>query len=354
MEEAQVEGIVASIMRPEYAPAPKPAPGLPINEAIAAAIEKNREGRGVTPLFTFARILKALPELERLDGLEAAKAIELWMPSISGNLDFWDEQFDGLCDDPRAEFIRSWEVVKVPGEGDSLTCARAAALASPLKPRRSYSKVYDEFISLAGHLQRAHPDIPVALPTLRIGAILGCDRKTVGLYRKFACKAGLLSKVGDYDVKEKLADEYIFDASSFDWITGEQVTSPSGFGYSEPTSSAPLNVDQFPNAKRPPSHVGPGASGLSLESEESVGSGGKSTKEATSVEGMPQGPMAPPPALSPGEPVPFDDQADVGSPFPKCPRCKGYALYRENNLGAYECETCKLVDIAESVARSKG
>lgn len=37
--------------------------------------------------------------------------------------------------------------------------------------------------------------------------------------------------------------------------------------------------------------------------------------------------------------------------FPHCPRCSSYALYRRNNLGAYECETCGLQDITESTAR---
>jgi hypothetical protein len=28
--------------------------------------------------------------------------------------------------------------------------------------------------------------------------------------------------------------------------------------------------------------------------------------------------------------------------FPHCPRCAGYAVYRSNNLGSYECQTCGL------------
>lgn len=37
--------------------------------------------------------------------------------------------------------------------------------------------------------------------------------------------------------------------------------------------------------------------------------------------------------------------------FPHCPRCASYALYRENNIGEYECQTCGLVGIEESTAR---
>ena len=38
--------------------------------------------------------------------------------------------------------------------------------------------------------------------------------------------------------------------------------------------------------------------------------------------------------------------------FPHCPRCVGYALYRSNNLGNYECQTCGLQEIPEELART--
>jgi hypothetical protein len=37
--------------------------------------------------------------------------------------------------------------------------------------------------------------------------------------------------------------------------------------------------------------------------------------------------------------------------FPHCPRCASYALYRKNNIGNYECDTCGLIDISETAAR---
>jgi hypothetical protein len=37
--------------------------------------------------------------------------------------------------------------------------------------------------------------------------------------------------------------------------------------------------------------------------------------------------------------------------FPHCPRCASYALYREGNVGLYECMTCGCWEIEESVAR---
>ena len=37
--------------------------------------------------------------------------------------------------------------------------------------------------------------------------------------------------------------------------------------------------------------------------------------------------------------------------FPHCPKCASYALFRENNIGVYECETCGLRGIEEHIAR---
>uniref|UniRef100_E6QIE1 Uncharacterized protein n=1 Tax=mine drainage metagenome TaxID=410659 RepID=E6QIE1_9ZZZZ len=37
--------------------------------------------------------------------------------------------------------------------------------------------------------------------------------------------------------------------------------------------------------------------------------------------------------------------------FPHCPYCASYALYRENNIGDYECLTCRRTGIEESTAR---
>jgi hypothetical protein len=39
------------------------------------------------------------------------------------------------------------------------------------------------------------------------------------------------------------------------------------------------------------------------------------------------------------------------SSFPHCPRCASYALYRKNNVGTYECQTCQLREIDDTVAR---
>jgi Zn ribbon nucleic-acid-binding protein len=37
--------------------------------------------------------------------------------------------------------------------------------------------------------------------------------------------------------------------------------------------------------------------------------------------------------------------------LPHCPRCASYALYRQSNIGVYECMTCGLQEIDEATAR---
>jgi len=40
-----------------------------------------------------------------------------------------------------------------------------------------------------------------------------------------------------------------------------------------------------------------------------------------------------------------------GLVFPRCPQCASYDLYREKNIGEYECQTCGLQGIDEATAR---
>jgi hypothetical protein len=47
-----------------------------------------------------------------------------------------------------------------------------------------------------------------------------------------------------------------------------------------------------------------------------------------------------------------DDQERLRrTAFPRCPGCTSYALYRKNNVGLYQCDTCGLEEISEAVAR---
>jgi hypothetical protein len=46
-----------------------------------------------------------------------------------------------------------------------------------------------------------------------------------------------------------------------------------------------------------------------------------------------------------------EESVSRGRMFPHCPHCASYALYRQNNIGPYECQTCGLGKIEESLAR---
>jgi len=39
--------------------------------------------------------------------------------------------------------------------------------------------------------------------------------------------------------------------------------------------------------------------------------------------------------------------------FPRCPNCASFYLYRRNNIGNYECQTCGLEGITAVVARAR-
>jgi hypothetical protein len=45
------------------------------------------------------------------------------------------------------------------------------------------------------------------------------------------------------------------------------------------------------------------------------------------------------------------EKGDYRGSFPHCPRCASHALYRKNNADNYECLTCELRCIDETVAR---
>jgi hypothetical protein len=68
------------------------------------------------------------------------------------------------------------------------------------------------------------------------------------------------------------------------------------------------------------------------------------------------------PEREPSEPskVPFEGFAGAAlkmfqkieqPSFPRCPHCASFALYRRNNVGNYECQTCRVWDIDETAAR---
>ena len=166
---------------------------LPLNEFVLEAVKQNESlPSGDTwrsPLWEFTRWIKARRELARFDGYTVARLVQqVLAPHTPHDGDPWEHHFGHLdsIDDPRAEFIDTWDKVKTPANMDAVTVAYQEAQRLPLRPKRSYSRKYCELLSLAGHLQRGRPNQAIALPVERTAETLKCDRKSVTRYLKFA------------------------------------------------------------------------------------------------------------------------------------------------------------------------
>lgn len=78
---------------------------------------------------------------------------------------------------------------------------------------------------LAVALQRnVGAGVPIALPVLNIGELLGCHWTMVGKYRKFAIEDGLLHKSAEYIAHQKAA-EYCLDLSKLIPLSPDKHTS---------------------------------------------------------------------------------------------------------------------------------
>jgi len=217
---------------------------LPLKQFVLEAIKLNelppQNGAWRSPLWEFTRWMKARTEFTHCGGYNAATMIEeIIVQLVPDGLDPWEYYFIDLpgINDPRAEFIETWDKVRTPANMDALTVAWQAAEQLPLKPTHSYSAKYCALLSIAGHLQRARSgrfgqepegecepwgQAPIALPVERIAELLQCDRKSVSTYLKFARDEGLLTKVSEC-VPHQRAAEFTFKTECFDWSTGRQV-----------------------------------------------------------------------------------------------------------------------------------
>jgi hypothetical protein len=172
-----------------------------------------------SPMFELTRWIKGHPEFAKLEAFDAADLLEQVLINIGEGAPDDPWQRFGDSDDPRAEFIATWDKVKTPANMDALEVAWRQAERLPLRPLKKYSKKYCEFVSLAGHLQNSRPDRPIALPLERISTLLDSDRRMTSQYIRFAVKEGLLVKASAH-VPHRRAAEYVFDVRRFDWETG--------------------------------------------------------------------------------------------------------------------------------------
>jgi hypothetical protein len=165
-----------------------------------------------------------------------------------------------------------------------------------------------QFVSLCRHLQNARHGLPIALPIERIGELMGVHWTTVSNYRKGAVKRGWLKSVEQY-IAHRRAGLYRLIESLIPTDT-ETLT----------RSLTPLTsgLVRFSRLSLPSEN---------LENPPSENSPFRSHARRT-------------------------ETADWPLPStPRCPRCGSFALYRQNNVGPYECLTCELVGIEENIAR---
>jgi len=176
-----------------------------------------------SPLFEFVRSAKAHPRLGRNDAVTAAQIVDghlaSWGQSEGG--DPWAAQFPN-SDDPRTEFIDTWDKIKWPRA--SLELALQSATIRPLKPLISYSSTYERFVSVAGHLQRS-VDGPILLPCLKFASLLNCDPKSISRYRQLGVKSGILHYHRRGRKIQREADEFKFAMEKFNWETGNEIAS---------------------------------------------------------------------------------------------------------------------------------
>jgi hypothetical protein len=165
-----------------------------------------------------------------------------------------------------------------------------------------------QFLGLCRHLQSARHEQSIALPIERIGELMGVHWTTVSNYRKDAVKRGWLKPIEQYIAHRRAGHYRLIESlipADTTPLTKPLPTLTSGLVRISGAGSPSESFEKSPSEKCPDvSRVGP--------------------------TGAADGPL---PSM------------------PKCPQCASFALYRQNNVGTYECLTCDLAGIEESIAR---
>src|SRR5207237_7752389 len=85
-----------------------------------------------TPLWEFVRIATAQPELAGISAEQAAAAVEESLMRLTKNADPWISCFgDSDSDDPKVEFIQTWDRVRLPAGMDMLDLENRQAKTLP-------------------------------------------------------------------------------------------------------------------------------------------------------------------------------------------------------------------------------
>jgi hypothetical protein len=175
-------------------------------------------------MWEFVRRAKSHPYLRELPAVEAANVVEDVVSRWSGTVEVassWQSLFP-QSDDPKAEFVYTWPLVKwaVP----VLDIAQEEAARLTLEPLEAYSPDYVRFISIVGHLQRNVEGV-ILVPVAKFAELFGCTPMTISRYRKLAMAAGVLRMEFRGIRQHRKADEFKFAVEKFDWKTGKQIDS---------------------------------------------------------------------------------------------------------------------------------
>ena len=177
-----------------------------------------------TPMWEFVRLCAAHPALRKRSAPYAFQQVDRVRLRDSDRSFPWEEWFPD-SDDPRMEFIATWDKVRIPAGADILALAVALADEKPLKPRLSIPEGYSRYVSIAGRLQELRGEDYINLPVERLGTILDVDPRTVSYYAAFARSYGLLERIAKAHKPSGQAAKYLFHCERFDMNSGEELLS---------------------------------------------------------------------------------------------------------------------------------
>jgi hypothetical protein len=191
--------------------------------------EEDRE-HWQSPLFYFARFVKAHPAVSELSDHEAMVKVEKLLQELDkfpSSADPWKLCFPEAADGDaaRLDFMVSWNAVRHVPFRDVLANALTLADKRPLAPPYERGRLYKRFISLAGWLQVLLAGKPILLPTRKVADLLGCDQRTVSRLRKLGIEDELLIPVKEHCYRSggrSEATEFRFAIEHFPELSGRR------------------------------------------------------------------------------------------------------------------------------------
>jgi len=179
-------------------------------------------------MWEFVRFCAAHPQLRGLAAMDAFQQISS-VNLKDGRPLSWADAFDS--DDPAAEFLATWDKVRVPAGDDILTLAVALAKERPLHPKNCISQRYGLYISVAGRLQELRPGDYINLPVERLGKALSVDGRTISYYARLATMGGYISLIARHHKPSGTAAKYEFHSERFNMGTGEELEPEDSFHF---------------------------------------------------------------------------------------------------------------------------